>query len=68
MYIDASNTAQLVAIVNEEHPEAAVTGVARDYSPLVTDVSPVPEPSAQWLAGAGMTVVAALAGRRRPRP
>lgn len=67
VYIDASNTVQLVAIVNDEHPEAAVTGVSVDYSSLVTDTTPAPEPSARALGAAAVAVVLALARQRRRR-
>jgi hypothetical protein len=44
IYVDTYNTAELIAIVNEEHPEADVTGVNFDYSPLVmASIPPIPD-------------------------
>ena len=63
--VDAPEAAQLVAVVNEAHPEVALSGVALDYSLLMTDTTPVPEPSAQALGAAAIAVVLGLA--RRPR-
>ena len=49
--MDFSNTAALIAIVNEEHPTTMITGVNHNYSSLVTATipNPVPVPPAVWL-------------------
>ncbi|MAE60953.1 MAG: hypothetical protein CMJ49_06295 [Planctomycetaceae bacterium] len=65
VFIDYFNTAELVAIVNEDHPDVTITGVSStDYSSLVTDTIPaiVPVPSAVLLFG---SAIVGLTGFRR---
>jgi hypothetical protein len=66
LHLDFMDTAALVAIVNEPHPDAVVMGRTFDYTHLVTDVVPVPVPEpgtyALMLAGLGLI---GLAVRRR---
>ena len=53
--VDFLNTARLVAIINDAHPEAEVTGVAGSYGHLVrSDVPAVPVPAAGWLFGSAL--------------
>ena len=67
VYNNYLNTAELVAIVNEAHPDVAITGVSStDYSSLVTDTLPssVPIPAAAWLFGSGLVVLVSISRRR----
>ncbi len=60
---DFLNTAELVAIVNPDAPNAAITGASFDYSALVSAEAPsaVPVPASIWFF---LSAVGVLARRR----
>jgi hypothetical protein len=66
IYLDYADTAALIAIVNEPHPDAIVAGRTFDYTPFVTDIAPVPipEPGTYALMLVGLSLIV-LAARRR---
>ena len=64
--VDFLNTARLVAIVNEDHPDAIVTGLGGNYSQLVTDTAPqVPLPAAAWLFTSALLLIGRFGFRKR---